>query len=447
MSRRSPLNDTAPGIRPAGWMEPFTGEGAKDAVQADILNPQPPTPRDLDRFRRPFEPGKINVHWAQVNDKIPAADFPYGIRTHKGQTVQTTIEAGRKEGIAEYLQQRGESIYESSKREPLGKSYSRGHELPGVVNESAFRFGIKQSQGEIGKQVLFPRGQGVDPPEVHERYVRTHGDYAPGEPVNRRYAWPVDPVKHRFGLGQEGVGLQAGKGVRDALTMDRDSNGAYPSTRVVPREAEDFRRVNNDELGKGRNMMQGRPPVPADFAYGVSTNDSGVTAAECVRGWYPQEEQLPDQDLGACLRVGRRNVTQETRPFGCPSIRHDIPKPRFRSVADTQNYGNEVGASALLNPQRFELAGIPDSDFLKRRPQGEVRDILSCAGYSFDDEQFQDIWNRAFNLFEDDQPLVSLDALLFIYSNDIDEDVAVRCNSLSAPLRGIGLSTRPISAK
>jgi len=442
------LRDTVPGVRPAGLAEVFAGDTVAKDVQADVFYPQPDTPNDLKRFRRPPSPGRISVHWAQVDDKIAAPDFSYGIRTHKGENVATTLDAGRVEGIAEYIHQRGESIYESTKREPLGRGYSRGHVLPQQTQSAEFRFGIKQTQGEQGKEIIFPRGNVPEPETVRKQYVMTHGSYDPGEAVDRKYEWPIDPRAHRFGTGADSHGNRNGEGVKDAVTMDRDYGGGFPATRIVKREAEDFRRVNNDELGKSRNLMQGMPPVPPGFSFGVGTNESGITAGECIRGWYPEPEQLPDPDLGTCLKVGRRNQTVETRAFGCPSIRNDIPRPRVRSVADCQNYGNEVGASALLNPQRFELVGIPDSDFLLRRPRDELRDILSCAGYTFDDDLFGTLWQQAVALFNDSEELASLDALLFVYSEHINQEVAQKCGSLTQSLKQSQLpQTRPIPAQ
>ena len=35
------------------------------------------------------------------------------------------------------------------------------------------------------------------------------------------------------------------------------------------------------------------------------------------------------------------------------------------------------------------------SDFVAERNQSEIRELFSNAGYSFDDEEFAKIWNRA----------------------------------------------------
>jgi len=47
-----------------------------------------------------------------------------------------------------------------------------------------------------------------------------------------------------------------------------------------------------------------------------------------IKGNYTEADQLPDRDLGKTLTPGFRNVTLETRAFGVPCIRTDLPRPR-----------------------------------------------------------------------------------------------------------------------
>jgi len=152
---------------------------------------------------------------------------------------------------------------------------------------------------------------------------------------------------------------------------------------------------------------------------------SEVTARTCILGYYSLNEQLPDQDLGRCIKPGRRNVTSEKRAFGTPSVRADIPAlpQERRSLADCQNYGDEVGAQALLNPQRFDLQGVPDREFLLRRPKEELKSLLESAGYKFSDTDFDEIWTTAVGLFEDSMEVASLDSFMFVYSDWINEHV------------------------
>merc|ERR1712032_637848 len=152
----------------------------------------------------------------------------------------------------------------------------------------------------------------------------------------------------------------------------------------------------------------------------------GVTAGHCIKGDYSLPEQLPDQDLGLCTKPGRRNVTTETRAFGTPSVRTDIPvpPPHRKSIADTVSYGDDCGAAALLNPQRFDDRGVPDKEFLIRRPREELEDLILSGGHLLGDADFDDLWNEAVALFDDGEDLISLDAILYVHTHQIDAEVS-----------------------
>lgn len=243
--------------------------------------------------------------------------------------------------------------------------------------------------------------------------MRTHGDFAPGEMLDRKYNWPA-AVDQQFSFGM--VDRDATReGAKAALLAGRDLT---KPTRVVTKVSEDFRDVNNDKLGLTRNMMQGRLPafIPPDFAFGATAKEAGEgnTTRDCINGDAPLEQLLPDPDLGKCIIPGRRNQTSSSRAFGCPSVRADIPRPAHRSLADVQNYGDEVAAAALLSPQRFETMGVPDEEFLCRRPKPELKRLIqACAGHKdTDDETFDAIYDRAARLYEAGDH-VSLDAWLY----------------------------------
>lgn len=89
--------------------------------------------------------------------------------------------------------------------------------------------------------------------------------------------------------------------------------------------------------------------------------------------------------VGFCLAVSEplRLVCLIARPFSCvppssvPSIRTDIPKYERRSIADSQNYGDDVNASYLLHPSQFASQGVEDEEFEK--PRDKVGKHCSCS--------------------------------------------------------------------
>lgn len=177
--------------------------------------------------------------------------------------------------------------------------------------------------------------------------------------------------------------------------------------------------------------MQGSQPLAPYHAYWIKCVGSDTTVGDCLRGWYSREEQMAEFDLGKCQKVGRRNVPPEgNRAFGVPSIRVDRTKPGKRSLADTSNYVDEAGASALLHPQRFELMGVPDEEFLLRRGSDELQSILESA--KIETPHFDMIFKTACQLFDDQQELVSLDAYLYVHSELVNKHVADRENAIRA---------------
>jgi hypothetical protein len=350
----------------------------------------------------------------------PAADGGYGIKSNKGESTEQVFRAGQKHGIAEYMQMRGESIYETVKKEPLGLSASRGHVLPDETKQDSFNgFGKAIPLDAFdAKETIFPRYVEEEKDEDKSRYKRTHGAYDPGEPVNRGYLWPngvTGNQHHRFGATekQKTGNLISGGGAKAALTMDLDDTGAFPCSRVVDRTAECYRSVGNDQLGTSRNMLQGRPPVVPGHSYGCKSGHDNTHAGELMRGFYPPAEQRPDHDLGKCAVKGRRNFFTK-RPFGVPSVRHDLEAPptHKRSIASATNYGDDHSAIGLLYPQRFGFRGVADSDFLIRRPGDELKSLLEGAGYKLEDQDFRILFRDAVQAFGDEQELVSLEVML-----------------------------------
>ena len=170
-------------------------------------------------------------------------------------------------------------------------------------------------------------------------------------------------------------------GVAKAMNPSLDDNWKRPPV-VVEKLLEDFRVVSTESLGAVKNLGYGNTKVPGSHVYGMPSQSGpewGVR--ECI-GNYTPDEQLPDKDLGRSIRPGWRNVSaNERRVFGVPSIRSDIPAPALKSVADHQNYGDEVGTGPLLYPPRFADEGVTQADFLTATSKEEIADIFRCAGF------------------------------------------------------------------
>mmetsp|Transcript_128483 Transcript_128483/g.256665 ORF Transcript_128483/g.256665 Transcript_128483/m.256665 type:complete len:476 (+) Transcript_128483:101-1528(+) len=410
-------------IRPSGRSIVLpTADSAGRNLQPEIHYPLPETPIGERRFRRTsHNPGEITVHHGLKEQRLPGEGFRYGKRGIQGATAEGCLKAGQLLGVAEYRNRVAEAVYESNKREPLGRPVNRGHE----IKMRPEGFGIPSAKPQGAKVAIFPVDQGQTTEEARCQYRTTHGNYQPGERIERNYSMPAVTKDDAFRFGAVEPRPANGAGVALALNTSVEDDGTCRKTRLVQRTAEDYRQVQHPKHFQKSHAKQGPsgPPMPGDHQYGIKSGVNDYTAESCIKGYYSLEEQLPDQDLGRSTKPGRRNVTTETRAFGVPSVRSDIlaPTDARRSLADAQSYGDEPSAAALLCPQRFESQGVPDREFLVRRPKDELRELLEHS--KLEGVDFEDLWDRGLQLFDDGLPLVSLDALLYLQSGIIEERV------------------------
>mmetsp|Transcript_64169 Transcript_64169/g.186058 ORF Transcript_64169/g.186058 Transcript_64169/m.186058 type:complete len:487 (+) Transcript_64169:78-1538(+) len=425
MLREGKFHDyVAPNVRPAGKSTNVAlADSTAHDLQSEIHFPLPPTPDQEKRFRMTSKPpGTIHVHHGLHDQTLPHKDFRYGMPGCKGVTTEDVMKAGQLVGVAEYKNSVAERVYDSLKKEPLGKPYVRGHSLR-MLPEG---FGNPSGVPVDVKRVIFPVTAEPETDEHRAMYKKTHKNYAPGERIERSYRWPRETQDKNFAFGAGLAAAVEGAGAKMALNMDVDDDGAFKRTRLVTKVNEDYRHVQHPKFGKKAHPKQGPdgPSVGCDYRFGIKSSISEYTAASCIKGYYDLADQLPDEDLGRCTKPGRRNVTSETRAFGVPSVRTDIPAPhpQKRSVADECSYGDEPSAAAILNPQRFESKGIADREFLVRRPKEELQALLENA--PVENVDFESLWEDGVRLFDDGLPLVSLDALLYLQSQRIDGHVA-----------------------
>jgi len=431
MCKEGKIRDyTAPQVIPSGKSitVPLADSVERD-LQSEIYFPLPPTPAKERKFRQlSHGPGEIHVHHGLKGQKLAGEEFRYGRRGIKGCTTEDTMKAGQLLGVAEYKNSVSERVYESLRKEPLGRPHVRGHELQMLPQG----FGLPSSEPVDGKKIIYAVGGPQDAEEHREMYKRTHGSYAPGERIQRNYQWPAETQSKNFAFGAGLAAAVEGAGARHALSWDKDDDGNLKRTKLVTKVNEDYRHVQHPKMGLKAHPKQGAegPPLGYDYRFGVKSSISEYTAASCIKGYYSLEEQLPDEDLGRCVKPGRRNVTSETRAFGVPSVRTDInaPHPSRRSVADECSYGDEPSAAAILCPQRFDHKGVPDREFLVRRPREELEQLMQNA--PVDHLDFDALWNEGLELFDDGLELVSMDAMLHLHSQKINHHIGTQMNGL-----------------
>ncbi|CAK9028341.1 unnamed protein product [Durusdinium trenchii] len=207
-----------PNIPPAGKsINVPLNDSAQQDLAPEIFFPLPATPVSERKFRRiSHGPGEICVHHGLKDQLLPAEDFRYGIRGQKGASTEDTMKAGLLLGVAAYQNEVAESIYESRKKEPLGRPWNRGHAIK-MLPEG---FGNPSGEPQNGKEVIYGIHQPPDKEEHRLLYKYTHNNFNPGERIERKYRWPAETKDSRFrfghGLGQaqeqcDGLGPKLGR--------------------------------------------------------------------------------------------------------------------------------------------------------------------------------------------------------------------------------------------
>ena len=391
--------DSTPYLPPAGLGGGPADETAERTLQPDIYNPEGPIPVELRKWRKNTTPGEICLHPGVADDADHQRLDVYGVPNAVGVKVHEVLNTAPKSYLIEKATEKKESIYLSHKREPLSKSYVRGHQIPSGLGITV-GFGQPAPQdvtGDQSKHLLHPMER-VIPEAERQLYVKSHANYDPGEQRHRGYSWvdkdgDIDPSTFRFG-GAVKDGEKAG--VAKAMNPALDEDYKRPPI-VVEKLLEDFRVVSTEGLGAVKNLGYGDVRMRGHVGVYGMPSQSGPEwgVRECI-GNYAPEEQLPDKDLARSIRPGWRNISaNEKRVFGVPSIRSDISAPALKSVADHQNYGDEAGAATLLYPPRFADEGVTQADFLTSTSKEEIADIFRCAGFVLDDASINETYERA----------------------------------------------------
>lgn len=388
MSNAGKFLDPIPKIRPAGITTSLMDDGSKQCIKQDEFFHPPGTPPHIKKFRKSFnnQPGVKQQHYGMVDDPTPDEKFSYGKKTYASEHVDEVIKAQNLAGLADYNNNLKEGKYNSHIREPLGKSYARGYNMPEQTKEDKFEYGVATLSSENVKDVMYPA-------DGHREAKNRTID--PAVQKDRKYDWNVNKDQHRFGYAEQKVL----NGAAHSLHPER-REGGFPKTVIVKKTVEDFNQVSHDILGKPKNLGQGKPPVPEDQPFGISTiGNDAWNAAKCMHGEPTEREIQPDNDLGRSTKPGCRNEVRDEndvhRVFGVPTIRMDIPTKDRRSMADHQNYGDEPDAVDLLFPNTFTEFGVKDDDFVALRPREDISRLFERIGYSYKIGKFNAMFNRA----------------------------------------------------
>ncbi|KAM9723738.1 EF-hand domain-containing family member B [Menidia menidia] len=93
--------------------------------------------------------------------------------------------------------------------------------------------------------------------------------------------------------------------------------------------------------------------------------------------------------------VGKGPIASNGQTCGIPSVRLDLPAPRFKRVSDTINYGDLSTASDLLRPSVYARRGVHQEHLSLPRTREEIKEIFGTVGVNISEETFEEAWKLA----------------------------------------------------
>ena len=288
----STFHDTVPMLRQAGKSSAVSGESAENCVRHDGEDGEgrPSTPPHMKKYRLStlHEPGRIVRHYGLADDPLMAGPFGRHAFSYGEEGVEDVIKTSHGE-VADWKQAEGEKIYASSKREPLGRSWNPNgiQELVGDTHQFGVKIGATEmNKNPQAKRLIYPTEKdgcasgASDEENYHQQYVKTHGQYHPGEQRQRGYNWEsagIDKDTHAFGVTERHPYYD---GVSKALNPLLDSEKHKESVKIVSKRQEDFKLVTAEELS---SYTSKHLQPPGDMAASVSGTPSASAASLAAR--------------------------------------------------------------------------------------------------------------------------------------------------------------------
>eukprot|EP00602_Paraphysomonas_sp_CaronLab_P005609 CAMPEP_0185026022 /NCGR_PEP_ID=MMETSP1103-20130426/9585_1 /TAXON_ID=36769 /ORGANISM="Paraphysomonas bandaiensis, Strain Caron Lab Isolate" /LENGTH=442 /DNA_ID=CAMNT_0027559441 /DNA_START=131 /DNA_END=1459 /DNA_ORIENTATION=- len=374
---------------PAGLTAKHEARGS--AQECMLFQERPATPEDVKKFRRSanLEPGKRYQNPKTIADiqtlKLDQRTFGVTSKTSEATTAELLSQKSQSGVVGKLNFIKAEKVYHTTTREPLGKTYCRNHQLPQKYIDGQPFGQVPTTKDEAAKNLIFPR-LCESQEYADEIYKKSHGLYGVGEQKKRNYDWKFDPTQATFGAKSKDVAFNGvSKNIADVLSTADADQGPLVTTRNV----ENFKDLG-DVLGRPRNLGIGADKIPEGTVFGkpsVSANEVNLWgAAETITGEYgcDRDDGVTVGDLGRSITPGFRNITTETRAFGVPSIRSDLPRIPInkRSMADPMNYGDDVSARELISPEDFSNLSIDPSVFHTPMALEKIINTFKAIGYS-----------------------------------------------------------------
>ncbi|XP_041650213.1 EF-hand domain-containing family member B [Cheilinus undulatus] len=106
----------------------------------------------------------------------------------------------------------------------------------------------------------------------------------------------------------------------------------------------------------------------------------------------------PDHFMTSSSLIGAVSdgcLTSNSRTYGLPSVRSDLPVPSIKRVGDTTNYGDTSTARDLLHPSVHAIQGVYEEHLFCPRTKREIAEIFKNVGVNLSEETYEEAWKLA----------------------------------------------------
>ena len=419
--------DTVPYIRAAGFSVPVDANSTASCIQPDTdaanhkqqtQQPQQqaaafsPSASPYDstyRYRADFktQPSLRLIHPGLVSASPPSEpEVAHGVTSKQSLTAADVLLSSSSftpSPLAAHLQTQKEAQYQSNILHPLGRSYTRGHELPAVTSQPDFRFGRSSRKSDDAKTLIYaataaPKSASSSSSGEEEKQQLDLSDFYSRDrkssskslsrqeeeeitqPAHRDYSWPQNPELQTFGHPRPAKTAADGHQVRQALSFDSDEQ----QTQLVQARVTEHARLTKHSVGRVKDITTAvvqSQHVDAKHRFGQPTRKDALDAKAVIRGDYSEAEQQPDADLGRTRTSKSTPALDNSTVFGMPSRR------------------SEGNSKQLLYPAAFAAYGLDDSHFLQSRSSDEIRRIFVSVGLQFKEAQWAVLCSSAERLY------------------------------------------------
>lgn len=347
------VRDRNPHIPAAGKHWP-RGIGSKECLSQN--QDRPSTPEEVKRFRNFNRPdvGMPRVIPAASKDHSVAKDLCHGVTSKESLAVKDLVNPPRATAFQALKEQQKESIYNSNKMSPLGKTPDQTANLPENLDLDKTTFGKTTVKEDYAGTIVNPPKTldevMADSQKGRELYKKSHNSLEVGEMVDRNYDWSKFTRDMMYGVPtpHDNTGIE----VRKAMHWIADPQNTHKA-QIVSKVVDDFRERTQPQLGKVHDPMAETLMVPDSHTFGVTVKADDFNAGHLLHS------DAPSVYL-QCDKFDRGTLS---------SIRKKLKKEKFTSFEALLNglrhldkNGNGTLPSDLIRKQLFhyDVPLLPD---------------------------------------------------------------------------------------